>query len=115
MDKRMKTNNISASRQTTAIRSVMAEKVRAADAHSPKRWAAGPTTSSTQYALVYVVAATRTAAYSRRSQQQLLAGKAKNGQTGLSIDRCSSRRTRKIRYATSSWAAVWRAVTAEIM
>ena len=30
------------------MRSVMAEKVREADAHSPKRWAAGPTTSFNQ-------------------------------------------------------------------
>ena len=31
------------------MRSVVAEKVREAEAHSSKRWAAGPATSSNQY------------------------------------------------------------------
>ena len=40
----------------------MAETVREADAHSQRRWTAGPTTSSHQYTLGYDVAARRTAA-----------------------------------------------------
>ena len=40
----------------------MAEKVREADAHSPKRWATGRTTSSNQYALGHNVASKRIAA-----------------------------------------------------
>ena len=38
----------------------------------------------------------------------------KNGQTSRSVGTCLSRRTQKIRHATSSWAAAWRAVTADI-
>ena len=44
----MNTNNLSTSRWTTAMRSVMAEKIREAKAHSPKRWAATSNTSSNQ-------------------------------------------------------------------
>ena len=40
----------------------MAEKVREADAHSPKRWSTGPTPSSNQETLGYDVAARSTAA-----------------------------------------------------
>ena len=40
----------------------MVEKVREADAHSPKYWATGRTTSSNQYTLGYDVAAKRIAA-----------------------------------------------------
>ena len=39
----------------------MVEKVREADAHSPKRWATGRTTSSTQYTLGYDVMTKRIA------------------------------------------------------
>ena len=38
----------------------------------------------------------------------------KNGQTSRSVGTCLSRRTQKTRHATSSWAAAWRAVTADI-
>ena len=41
-------HNLSTSHWTVTMRSVMAEKVCEADAHSPNRWAAGPTTSSNQ-------------------------------------------------------------------
>ena len=44
------------------MRSAMAEKVRYADVHSPKRWAAGPTTSSKQQTLGHDVAARSVAA-----------------------------------------------------
>ena len=42
----MNTNNTSTTRWTTAMRSVMAGKVREVDAHSPKRWTTGDTTPS---------------------------------------------------------------------
>ena len=46
----------------TSMRSVTAEKVREGDAHTPKGWAAGPTTGSNQSTLGYDVSAKRNAA-----------------------------------------------------
>ena len=54
--------NLSTSRWTAAMRSVMAEKVREANAHSPRRWAAGPTNSFNQQTFGYDVAARSIAA-----------------------------------------------------
>ena len=63
----------------------MVEKVREADVHSPKRWAAGPTPTSRREVMMWRLEV-RQQRYSRRSeQQQLLADQAKNGQTGRSI------------------------------
>ena len=44
------------------MRSVMAEKVAEADAHSPERWATGPTTFSNQQTFGYDVEARRVSA-----------------------------------------------------
>ena len=66
----------------------MAEKVREAEAHSPKRLAAGPTTSSNQWTLGCDVAVRRVAAVQQTKLTAVAASKAgeKNGQTGRSID-----------------------------
>ena len=42
-------------------------------------------------------------------------GRSRRGEMGRSIDRCTSRSTRKRRHATSSWLAAWRPVTVEIV
>ena len=98
----------------TKMRSVMAEKVRKADAHSPKRWATRPTPTSRRLVMMWWLQNFQR--YRRRSQQQqLLAGQAKYGQTRRSIDRCLSRRKQKIGHATSSWVAAWKAMAAEII
>ena len=69
----------------------MAEKVRKADARSPKRWAIGCTTSSKQKTLGYDVAAKRVATV----EQTMLAAASEAKWTGRRIARCSSRRTQK--------------------
>ena len=91
----------------TARRAVTAWKVREADAHSPKRWAIGRTTSSTSRCLVVMGWL--------EVQQAAADGRSRRGEMGRSIDRCTSRSTRKRRHATSSWLAAWRPVTVEIV
>ena len=63
-----------------------------------------------QQDLSFGVAARSIAAVSSKRSQHQQARRNK-GQAGRSLDRCSSRRTQT--NVTSSWAAVWRAVTAE--
>ena len=69
------------------MRSVMPAKVREADAHSPKHWAAGPTTSSNQQTLGYDLAASDIVAVWQAKSAAAARKPGENKCTDMSIDR----------------------------